>query len=164
MAKRIAISPRPGASAFRTRRGGRVVVALAAAACFAGMCAAAAAPARAGSALDQLRLLRDEARPIVVVSDAPGDPRVAAQLSALDRAERGLAERDMRVLREARGGGPLRAALGLPDHGFAVVLLGKDGTIKAVWHAPVEPARVFALIDAMPMRRREMRRRGVGHG
>ncbi len=116
-----------------------------------------ATPAVAGSVLDQLRSLRDKARPIVIVSDAPDDPRAATQLSALDRAGRGLADRDMRVLREARAGGPLRAALGLADHGFAVVLLGKDGTVKEVWHAPVEPVRVFALIDAMPMRRREMR-------
>ncbi|MDX1741506.1 MAG: DUF4174 domain-containing protein, partial [Rhodothermales bacterium] len=46
---------------------------------------------------------------------------------------------------------------------FEVVLVGKDGTEKERWQEPVPMGRVFALIDAMPMRRREMRER-VGRG
>jgi len=41
--------------------------------------------------------------------------------------------------------------------GFQVVLVGKDGGVKNRWTAPVGMAELFANIDAMPMRRREMR-------
>ena len=155
MAERIATEP-----AGPARPRGLVLAVLALAACLEGKNAASASagPTRAGSAVDQLRALRDKARPIVVVSDTPDDSRVAAQMSALHAVKAGFAERDVSVLREARIGGALRRALGIADHGFAVVLVGKDGTVKEVWHAPVDPRRVFALIDAMPMRRREMGR------
>lgn len=39
---------------------------------------------------------------------------------------------------------------------FLVVLVGKDGGIKGEWHNPVPFAEIFTLIDAMPMRIREM--------
>ena len=44
---------------------------------------------------------------------------------------------------------------------FAAILVGKDGTEKFRSDEPVRPETLFALIDAMPMRRREVRdRRG----
>ena len=39
---------------------------------------------------------------------------------------------------------------------FQAVLVGKDGGVKHRWSAIVEPAEIFGLIDAMPMRIREM--------
>lgn len=42
---------------------------------------------------------------------------------------------------------------------FRVVLVGKDGGGKGRWAEPVDLDAVFAMIDAMPMRRREMRER-----
>ena len=158
MAKRIAINPGPGVP---TRRGGFLVAAFALSASLGWIATTHVAAGPIGSTLDQLRWLRDKARPIVIVSDAADDSRVAEQVSALDHVKRGLAERDIIVLREARTGGALRVALGLPDHGFAVVLVGKDGSVKEVWHAPVEPGRVFALVDAMPMRRHEIHGQGT---
>ena len=41
--------------------------------------------------------------------------------------------------------------------GLQVVLIGKDGGVKARWSEPVSPSAVFDLVDAMPMRMREMR-------
>jgi hypothetical protein len=43
---------------------------------------------------------------------------------------------------------------------FAAVLVGKDGTVKHHFNEPVGPEDLYALIDQMPMRRREMRERG----
>ena len=40
------------------------------------------------------------------------------------------------------------------------MLVGKDGTVKHRSGEPVEPDELYALIDEMPMRRREMRERG----
>ena len=43
---------------------------------------------------------------------------------------------------------------------FAALLVGKDGAVKHRSAEPVEPGELYALVDAMPMRRREMRERG----
>ena len=40
---------------------------------------------------------------------------------------------------------------------FRVVLVGKDGTAKRQEESPVSPQSIFETIDAMPMRRQEMR-------
>lgn len=39
---------------------------------------------------------------------------------------------------------------------FAAALIGKDGMEKGRWAEPVGEGALFALIDSMPMRRREM--------
>jgi hypothetical protein len=39
------------------------------------------------------------------------------------------------------------------------VRIGKDGGDKLTSASPLDAARLFATIDAMPMRREEMRRR-----
>ncbi len=38
-----------------------------------------------------------------------------------------------------------------------ISLIGLDGGVKARWYTPVSNAELFGLIDAMPMRAREMR-------
>ena len=52
----------------------------------------------------------------------------------------------------------LGKSLSIKDN--TIVLLGKDGGGKAKWESPVEPQTIFDIIDAMPMRQREMRERG----
>ena len=43
---------------------------------------------------------------------------------------------------------------------FAVLLLGKDGTVKARWQEPIAIDTIFDKIDAMPMRKEEMQESG----
>ena len=114
----------------------------------------ALAPALARA--DQLDDAKGNARPLVVLSDTRDDPRVAKQIRALDRMRRELTDRNMRVLRESRPDGPLRRKLRLEQKGFAGVLVGKDGRVKQGWHDPVDPKKIFTIIDSMPMRQREM--------
>ena len=40
---------------------------------------------------------------------------------------------------------------------FSVVLIGKDGGEKLRRATPLSPEELFAIVDAMPMRRAEMR-------
>lgn len=105
---------------------------------------------------------RDRARVLVLSAPDAADAQLAAQRSALGPVRGGVAERDLVVL-EAVGSGAgaraLRAALGLPDDRFWAVLVGKDGGAKLTAAAPIPPQRLFATIDAMPMRRSEMRAR-----
>jgi hypothetical protein len=117
----------------------------------AGLTAAHAAP------LDKLKALRGSSRPVVVLSDSRDDPQVAKQIAALDRTRPALTDRNIEVLTEAAPGSKLRKSLGVAERGFAVVLVGKDGGVKKIWRDPVDPKSIFTVIDAMPMRQREMR-------
>ncbi|MEM6782131.1 MAG: DUF4174 domain-containing protein [Bacteroidota bacterium] len=89
----------------------------------------------------------------------------------------GVAERDGILLALPQAGSPRWLGAGLlePDVGPAMrrryeiveedavlVLVGKDGTEKARYALPANPEDVFARIDTMPMRQREMRQRDDG--
>ena len=137
-----------------------------------------AAPALAQDA-DPLAPYRGDYRPLLVFSP-PADPRLMIQSDALDAVHAGLVERDQVVLImvgtgartiEMRGGAvtqgaapdneALRARFGVKAEEFAVILVGKDGGEKLRTDEVLSPIRLFATIDAMPMRRREMREGGT---
>ena len=48
---------------------------------------------------------------------------------------------------------------GISKNTFQVLLIGKDGGEKLRADNPIAPEKIFALIDTMPMRRAEMRRK-----
>ena len=52
----------------------------------------------------------------------------------------------------------LRERFGVPDGDFSVVLVGKDGGVKLHRQDHASLEEIFALIDSMPMRQREMQR------
>ncbi len=52
----------------------------------------------------------------------------------------------------------LRERFDVETEGFTVILVGKDGTEKRRETEPVSMASIFDTIDAMPMRRAEMKR------
>ena len=109
-----------------------------------------------------LDTFRDRARVLVLSAPNAADAQLRAQRAALGPVRDGVAERDLVVL-EAIGSGTgaraLRAALGLPADSFRAVLVGKDGGAKLTAATPIPPQRLFSTIDAMPMRRAEMRGR-----
>ncbi|AIQ92018.1 DUF4174 domain-containing protein [Methylobacterium oryzae] len=123
-----------------------------------GLAAMATGAALAGP----LDAYRDRARVLVLSAPAAGDADLRAQRAALGSARTGLADRDLVVL-EAVGSGAqaqaLRTRLGLPADSFRAVLIGKDGGAKLTAKEPIAPQALFATIDAMPMRRAEMRER-----
>ena len=109
------------------------------------------------------------ARPLPVFGPSEDDDRVRMQLDWIERDVSGLAERamdDVRVigLRGVANGIPmaatdasrLRARFDVAETDFAVVLVGKDGGEKLRSDQPIALSEVFTVIDAMPMRRREM--------
>lgn len=67
-----------------------------------------------------------------------------------------LVDRDDSLEEEQRR---LRERYGIAEGQFAVILIGKDGgeKLRRLEHVPIET--IFALIDTMPMRRREMQDR-----
>ena len=109
----------------------------------------------------------------VLVISAPGvdDPSFRSQLEALEGTRAEFSDRDMFLVtllddeRSMAGDRPLtreavarvRAELGIGGGNFAVRLIGKDGGTKLSQDAVVSMDEIYALIDRMPMRRREMR-------
>lgn len=143
---------------------------LAAAATFA---AATLAGGPAAAADNPLETYRWSERPLLVFGAAAGDATVDRQMTLLADHADGLADRDMAILivgpdsvfatfgRPAPGATAraLRRAFRVPDGAFRAILLGKDGGVKLTDDEPVTADRLFALIDGMPMRQREMRER-----
>ena len=80
----------------------------------------------------------------LIVTGPAGDPLVAEQLQALSADPDGAAERELDV--SQREGAS-----------FLVELLGKDGGLTARWDNLVGVAELWAKIDAMPARRRQLR-------
>lgn len=110
-------------------------------------------------------------RPVVVIAGPSGEAALAEQRRILSASISGLRERDVVIVWVAGntvnavlGPGPglsaeqLRRRFGAPDNGFHVVLIGKDGGTKLSRSTPLPANVLFGAIDAMPMRRDEMRR------
>jgi hypothetical protein len=113
----------------------------------------------------------------LLVAFAPSREHAAlrAQREALAEHLPALRERDLLWVEVWAGGGDadgrplaaasaeqLRARYDVPEGAFTVLLVGKDGGVKRRETAVVLPRDVFAQIDQMPMRRREMRERSDG--
>lgn len=113
----------------------------------------ATVPAQAADALASLVW---KVRPVVVFGEGPDDPLFKRQIAALDAKAHALADYAIKVVPVTQADAALRKKLGVAPRGFVVVLVGKDGGVKQTWREPVEPARLFALIDTMPMRRDEV--------
>ncbi len=101
-------------------------------------------------------------RVLLVSAAAADDPRLAAQRKIFATIRDGAKERDLTLV-EAVGGGTravaLRNKFGIVVDAFRVLLVGKDGGEKLRSDTPLGPDQLFPLIDAMPMRRNEMRRK-----
>ncbi|MFD1703779.1 DUF4174 domain-containing protein [Methylopila henanensis] len=138
----------------------------------AGLLAAFAAATSLPAVAEGLEAFRGKARPVVVFAPAPDAPQALDQLKRLRSDREGLESRDMpvfvvgpkRVTTLAGGSAPatldasgLRAAYGVAEDAFAVVLVGKDGGEKLRSGEPLEAAKLFELVDEMPMRQRETR-------
>lgn len=110
------------------------------------------------------------ARPLVVFAAGNDSAELARQKAIVAGARGGFTERDMVVVYVVGdsvsadlGPGPgigaaaLRKRLGVAPGVFRAVLIGKDGGAKLSSSKPIAAGRLFQTIDAMPMRREEMR-------
>ena len=85
----------------------------------------------------------------LIVSGPAGDRLVTEQMEALRADPGGADERELDVSEREAGA-------------FQVELIGKDGGVQARWDNLVGVAELWARIDAMPMRRRELRDADAG--
>lgn len=106
-------------------------------------------------------------RILIVLTD---DETIASrQKEILDQDTDGVLDRDLVVFGLGDEGAPylegtdvdldrVRDDFSLEDDD-KIVLLGKDGSVKGKWGSPVTTGELFRLIDAMPMRKEETRRK-----
>ena len=117
-------------------------------------------------AVPELESYQWKQRPLLVFAPSAGDSRRAVQIQRVEAERSEFEERDMVLLEIVAGGddvvdgAALRARFHVDEAAFAAVLIGKDGTAKGHWTEPVELRELWELIDAMPMRQREMEQRG----
>lgn len=121
----------------------------------------------------QLEQHRWQDRLILLFADAESQDTLEKQLQLLNEDTAGLADRDLLLytLSAQVAEGPkgeslspqkinaLHARYNPDDKTFLFILIGKDGGVKLRAEQPVARERLYALIDGMPMRRAEMRRR-----
>ena len=117
---------------------------------------------------------RSERRLFLILAASLEDEGFDRQDRLLEGSEDGFQERDMLrgdLFEDGTGsfGGEavsagdaaaVRERFGVEPGRFVALLVGKDGTVKHRFDGPVGPGEIFALVDAMPMRRREMREGG----
>ena len=122
-----------------------------------------------------LARLRWDKRVLVVNAPDADDALLKAQLEQIASSEAGFIERDLllvTLLDDSNSNAgtrsltrdevmAVRAELGIEGSDFAVLLIGKDGGVKLSQCEVAEMEAVYALIDGMPMRRREMQD-GIG--
>jgi hypothetical protein len=53
----------------------------------------------------------------------------------------------------------LKKHLSVPSGRFTIILIGKDGGEKIRQESPIDLKEIFAIIDAMPMRQQEMKKK-----
>jgi hypothetical protein len=116
-----------------------------------------------------LGLYHWEARVLVVSAPGSDDPQLKAQIDALDASRDDFADRDLVLVTLLDDGvstagsrelsveeaAAAREALGIRAGSFALRLIGKDGSVKLSNDEPTSMDDIYALIDTMPMRRRE---------
>lgn len=130
-----------------------------------------ASTAKATGFDDRMNALRWQARVLLVFSSGADDIRAQTMLEAAEEALCEMEARDLVVghilssgeayvgkVTLARGAADdARSKFGIDPAEFRVLLIGKDGGRKAAYKDVPDLDEVFALIDGMPMRRREAR-------
>jgi NADH dehydrogenase [ubiquinone] 1 alpha subcomplex assembly factor 1 len=108
-------------------------------------------------------------RVLVIGAPTEDNEDLEAQRNAVAASAREFADRDMTLVvllesglssageRELTAGesDAARTALGIERGSFSVLLIGKDGSVKLSSDTATPMAEIYALIDTMPMRRRE---------
>ena len=94
----------------------------------------------------------------VLLVHSPDSARAPAKafLEQLKETKADLQDRDLIVIKADTA---LRQKFSMADGSFTLLLIGKDGGEKARQTKSVDLKALFALIDTMPMRRAEMKRK-----
>jgi hypothetical protein len=109
-------------------------------------------------------------RVLLVFAPDLADPRLKQQNAAMARFATGAAERDLVLVQVSPGAvlgarddaGKLRHRFKVAPGDYRSLLIGKDGHTALAVNGPIDEQRLATTIDAMPMRRDEVRRARSG--
>ena len=132
------------------------------------MASAALIPARAAAA--ELGDYLWQSRPLLLFAPTENDPRLVETMRRIEASRCDFADRDMvlgRIVTEGTStlGGEvvdtneaqrLRSEFGMGASSFSAVLIGKDGGEKLRVNDVPDLQTIYAVVDGMPMRGREM--------
>ena len=137
-----------------------------------GLATASLAIVYGSSAASAMASYRWKFRPLLVFADSESSAALARQRAIIAAERSGLTARNVVVVwvvgrsvaaelgpKPGQSAAALRGQFKALPASFKVVLVGKDGGVKITRNAPVAAAQLFDVIDAMPMRRDEMRGR-----
>ena len=122
--------------------------------------------------------LKWEKRVLIFSASAPTNVGFKRQEQLLEKGKRGMKERDLVIYKlyndhwidpegkmlSEKQAFAIREAYEIPEGIFMVVLIGKDGSVKMRKDDIVSSREIFAIIDSMPMRKREINRRKSTQG
>ncbi|MHB8284462.1 MAG: DUF4174 domain-containing protein [Caulobacteraceae bacterium] len=127
---------------------------------------AAAGVLAMGAMGNPLKAFQWKARVLVISAPSKTDRQYLEQAQILHHDPDGQKDRELEVIPLLGDGegmpfdvAALRERLSLPPDKFEAVLVGKDGTVVLRRHGPIALGELFTRIDAMPMRRAELRKR-----
>ena len=98
-------------------------------------------------------------RPIVIFANSDKDPNFISQMEFLSEDLNALKERDIIVLVDTEPSPSSSLRKRLRPHGFAFILLGKDGQVKLRKPSPWNIREIARVIDKMPIRQQEIARK-----
>jgi hypothetical protein len=98
-------------------------------------------------------------RQLLLFADTENNPQLQQQIKNLRQDADGLKERDIEVKIYYQTKNPELFDKRKLKTAFTAVLVGKDGGDKLTSTTPVTLQKLYSTVDAMPMRRSEMKRR-----
>ncbi len=102
-------------------------------------------------------------RRLLVFAPSRADARFQKQNTLLAHSQGAFKDRDLvrtNIIGSEKGAASLRGRYHVKAGSFRVLLVGRDGHTAYGGPSPVTLSSITRRIDAMPMRRDEMRRRG----
>ena len=98
-------------------------------------------------------------RPVVIFANSDKDPNFISQIEFLSEDIKALLERDIVVLIDTNPKLSSSLRKKLRPHGFAFVLIGKDGQVKLRKPSPWNIREIARVVDKMPIRQQEIARK-----
>ncbi len=97
-------------------------------------------------------------RQLLLFADSETNPQLQQQLKYLREDANGLKERDIEMKIYYRTTNPELLTQRKITAAFTAILVGKDGGDKLTSNEALTLQKLYGIIDAMPMRRSEMKR------
>jgi hypothetical protein len=101
------------------------------------------------------------ARPVIVFANTAEDPSFQRQMDLLRERPDALADRDVVVIVDTDPDALSDLRRNLRPRGFSLVIVDKDGTVVQRKPAPWTVREITHAIDRLPLRRQEIRERGL---